>query len=178
MRRLTRTELAVAMLQIGAARAKNLTVSEFESARVHIDFIFDDLVTAIKNGMPRADAISIVAVYAQVSRKVAGDILCKRLRQAGLIEAKEQAKPEKEEKSNPATALASVAVKPLPIPTSACAELKQEQPGFSVGIKIGSNFAGVDDVGRQAEQEREARRKSLANLESMEEKYGSPDKFK
>lgn len=174
MRRLTRTELAVAMLQIGAARAKNLTVSEFESARVHIDFIFDDLVTAIKNGMPRADAISIVAVYAQVSRKVAGDILCKRLRQAGLIEAKEQAKPEKEEKSNPATA----AVKPLPIPTSACAELKQEQPGFSVGIKIGSNFAGVDDVGRQAEQEREARRKSLANLESMEEKYGSPDKFK
>lgn len=174
MRRLTRTELAVAMLQIGAARAKNLTVSEFESARVHIDFIFDDLVTAIKNGMPRADAISIVAVYAQVSRKVAGDILCKRLRQAGLIEAKEQAKPEKKEKSNPATA----AVKPLPIPTSACAELKQDQPGFSVGIKIGSNFAGVDDVGRQAEQEREARRKSLANLESMEEKYGSPDKFK
>ena len=81
-------------------------------------------------------------------------------------------------KSSSATALAPIADEPSPTPTSACAELKQEQPGFSVGIKIGSNFAGVDDVGRQAEQERAARRKSLANLESMEEKYGSPDKFK
>lgn len=202
MRRLTQTELAIAMLQIGAARAKNEAVSEFESARVHIDFILSDLVAAIQSGMSRADAISIVAVYAQVSRRVAGDILCKRLRQAGLNELNERPKPAKSEVSkeilvkreaNTVTPVAAapvsaprpvqpvVTAKPVPrpaqAPTSASTESNQV-PSKKLVLDFskmpGANsFLGEPGYG-PSQEEKELRAKAQANLDRMEREHGSP----
>ena len=87
MRRLTRTELAVAMIQTMTARAQQKDVSEYTAARIYIDFFFEDLVNAIKAGMSRDEAIHLVSVFAEVRREIASDVLRKRLRHAGIAEA-------------------------------------------------------------------------------------------
>ena len=118
MRRLTRTELFIEMLKLEAARAQNKEVSEYTAARVYIDFVFDELVSAIQSGLDRADAIHLVAVFAQVSREVASEILRKRLRSAGITEdSRGQTKSKaKAEPAAPAKQISAEAAPSTPAP--------------------------------------------------------------
>lgn len=72
---------------------------------------------------------------------------------------------------------------PVPVPApkkpelsaniAASTESIQQPKPFSVGIKIGTGFHGVDDVGPQADREREERRMALKSLEAMEKRLGT-----
>lgn len=111
MRRLTRTDAAIALLQLKTARAENKEVSEYEAARIHIDFLFDDLLKAVHAGIPRSDLVSVIMIFGEVSRRVASDTLSKRLRAAGIQEDN-QSQAKGKAKTEPAAPLKQAAVAP------------------------------------------------------------------
>lgn len=86
-------------------------------------------------------------------------------------------------KQKPAPDQVVAADKPVATPAqrhadkiSATAESNSQPPtsGFRGSIKIGNNFHGIDDVGKQAEQDREANIRAIASLEALEQQYGKP----
>lgn len=78
----------------------------------------------------------------------------------------------------PKAAPATSAPSPAPAANiSAPAESIQQPKPFRVGIKIGTGFHGVDDVGPQADREREESRMALKGLEAMEKRLGTAAEF-
>jgi hypothetical protein len=192
-------DIANDLLDLEARRRRGEPINEFQSARIHAEYRLARIIDALNSGMPRSEVIGILAITSQTSRRVACDALGKVLRKAKFDQPQEslpaaaKVKIHAEvSKGQPAPATpkpappAAVAqkVKSVSSPEhpdfkiSAPAELAEKlaaptgQKPFRVGIRVGpANFAGVDDV--MTEQQQEEIRQSHKALAAMEAKYGT-----
>ena len=170
-------DIANDLLDLEARRRRGEPINEFQSARIHAEYRLARIIDALNSGMPRSEVIGILAITSQTSRRVACDALGKVLRKAKFDQPQE---------SLPAAAKVKIhaEVKSVSSPEhpdfkiSAPAELAEKlaaptgQKPFRVGIRVGpANFAGVDDV--MTEQQQEEIRQSHKALAAMEAKYGT-----
>ena len=180
------------LFKIEAARARGEPVSDFKIARLYVDSMWIELADMLDSGVPKTDVVGVLTITARVNRTAAYNVLSNKINSAKNRKRKTNSEVSKkvfghESGSAPAVPVPTKSVERKPVaqvprtttPTdkNSVSTESSSQPASSIfkgGIKIGNNFHGIDDVGKQAEQDREERRKARDGLEAMEKQYGKP----
>ncbi len=185
------------LFKIEAARARGESISEFKIARLYVDSMWIELADMLDSGVSKSDVVGVLTITARVNRTAAYNVLSNKINSIENRKRKTNREVSKEgsvkavHRSAPAvviekTAPPAVPSSVQPLPSAQAAEISaitqfdistNKPAPFSVGIKIGNNFHGVDDVGEQADREREEQKLAMASLEAMEKRLGSPSDF-
>lgn len=186
------------LYKLEAARARGESISEFKIARLYVDALWPEITEMLDSGLSKTDVSGMVKITARVSRTAAYNTLINKINSAAnrgrtintvtsklLAPSKPKIKNEvsKVGQGNAMAKPAPANQQPEPAKSAPAAEFSapaqssQDARVFRPSFKIGTGFHGIDDVGQQADREREEQRMAMANLDVMTKEHGNPIEF-